>query len=106
MAEDQRADGGQDPQTEDEVTTGPAIDATEEELPPERFRTICEVHRQIFQELRRRNQLDPLLELLREAYTMAKKMNNKLRQYKHNYDDGWWEEHRLDGEDLETPSQE
>ena len=29
---------------------------------------------------------------------MPKKMNNKLRQYKFNYDEGWWKTHRLDGE--------
>jgi len=28
-------------------------------------------------------------------------MNNKLRQYKHNYDDGWWDAHRLDGGELD-----
>jgi len=32
-----------------------------------------------------------ITEKLDESYTMAKKMDAKLRQYKHNYDDGWWE---------------
>ncbi len=32
-----------------------------------------------------------------------KKMNNKLRQYKHNYDDGWWEKNKLSGDiDLKS----
>jgi len=31
-------------------------------------------------------------------------MNNKLRQYKHNYDDdGWWEKNKLSGDvDLKS----
>lgn len=35
-----------------------------------------------------------IISLLEEAYKMAKKMNNKLIQYKYNYDDAWWEENR------------
>jgi hypothetical protein len=31
---------------------------------------------------------------LEEAYGMAKKMDAKLRQYKNNYDDNWWEQER------------
>jgi len=62
------------------------------------MRTICEVHREIYRELKKRNSDEPLLEKLEEAFNMAKKMNNKLRQYKHNYDDGWWEKHKLDGD--------
>ena len=65
---------------------------------PKQLRTICEVHREIYRELRKRNNNDPLLQKLEEAFDMAKKMNNKLRQYKFNYDDGWWEEHKLDGD--------
>ena len=51
------------------------------------FRTICEVHREIHDILINDKSIsdevsDKLTELLQEAYVMAKKMNNKLRQYK------------------------
>lgn len=60
----------------------------------QKFRTICEVHREIYDliyelpDSERKNQIEEKLE---EAFLMAKKMNAKLRQYKNNYDDGWWE---------------
>ena len=38
---------------------------------------------------------------MEEAFEYAKKMNNKLRQYKYNYDVGWWETHRLDGGEID-----
>lgn len=70
------------------------------------FRTICEVHREIHDILINDKSIsdevsDKLTELLQEAYVMAKKMNNKLRQYKHNYDDGWWEKNRNIKEKLD-----
>lgn len=60
------------------------------------FRTICEVHREIYDILECDKNLDlkvrnKVIDLLEEAYIMAKKMNGKLQQYKKNYDDGWWE---------------
>jgi hypothetical protein len=62
------------------------------------FRTICEVHREIYDILLTidvdEKVANTLIEKLEEAYKMAKKMNNKLRQYKHNYDDEWWEKNR------------
>ena len=40
---------------------------------------------------------------LKKHLTWQKKMNNKLRQYKHNYDDGWWEKNKLSGDiDLKS----
>lgn len=58
-------------------------------------RTICEVHREIYdivmdsyEPSKTRDNIETKLE---EAFTMAKKMNSKLRQYKYDYDDGWWE---------------
>jgi len=37
---------------------------------------------------------EEVLSRLEEAYGMAKKMDAKLRQYKNNYDDNWWEQER------------
>ena len=72
-------------------------------------RTICEVHREIYREIHdlyHKNVLNEeswqfITVRLEEAFEYAKKMNNKLRQYKHNYDDGWWDAHRLDGGELD-----
>ncbi len=62
-------------------------------------RTICEVHREIHDELYDNLQDHPsyemLLAKLEEAYGMAKKMDAKLRQYKNNYDDNWWEKEKV-----------
>jgi len=63
------------------------------------LRTICEVHREIHDILIETPNLDDklvnqIIDLLEEAYRMGKKMNYKLRQYKNNYDEGWWEETR------------
>lgn len=71
-------------------------------------RTICEVHREIYREIHNlyhnnkidKKECDSITEKLEEAFNYAKKMNNKLRQYKFNYDEGWWEQHRLDGGEL------
>jgi hypothetical protein len=58
-------------------------------------RTICEVHRELYDilesELKDHHTYNDINTRLQEAYTMAKKMDAKLRQYKHNYDDNWWE---------------
>ena len=69
------------------------------EVYKERFgRTICEVHREMYdimyEQLRLHPKYDELTTKLDEAYQMAKKMDAKLRQYKNNYDDGWWEKER------------
>jgi hypothetical protein len=73
-------------------------------------RTICEVHREVYRELFdcfynkqgniSQESFNFLTSHMEEAFEYAKKMNNKLRQYKHNYDDGWWETHRLDGGEI------
>lgn len=61
-------------------------------------RTICEVHREIYDELYENFKDHPAYEMiaakLQESYTMAKKMDAKLRQYKHNYDEDWWEKEK------------
>ena len=63
------------------------------------FRTICEVHREIYDILDDDETIEfevkeQVIELLEESYLMAKKMNGKLQQYKNNYDDGWWEKQK------------
>lgn len=60
------------------------------------FRTICEVHRELYDFLIKEEKIDnetanKIIDFLEEAYLIGKKMNSKLRQYKFNYDDGWFE---------------
>jgi len=61
-------------------------------------RTICEVHREIHDLLLEgsinQKLTNELIDLLETAYRMGKKMDGKLRQYKHNYDDNWWKKTR------------
>lgn len=58
-----------------------------------KLRTICEVHREIYDIIYDQND-EELKDLLNEAYVLAKKMDAKLRQYKNNYDNDWWEKER------------
>ena len=64
---------------------------------PKFGRTICEIHREmydiLFEDLTTERR-EEVLDRLEEAYGMAKKMDAKLRQYKNNYDDNWWEQER------------
>lgn len=60
-------------------------------------RTICEIHREMYDILYDTLEGDErkqVLGLLDEAYGMAKKMDAKLRQYKNNWDDDWYEKER------------
>ena len=61
-------------------------------------RTICEVHREIYDLLLdgsiNQTLANELIDLLETAYRMGKKMDGKLRQYKHDYDDNWWKKTR------------
>lgn len=57
------------------------------------LRTICEVHREIY-DIIYDSENEHLKELVNEAYVLAKKMDAKLRQYKNNYDDDWWQKER------------
>ena len=58
-------------------------------------RTICEVHREIYDILEEHfkdsKQFPELESRLQECYLMAKKMSLKLQQYKNGWDRGWWE---------------
>lgn len=55
--------------------------------------TVCEVIRNIY---KLASQIDDpkakeIMEKARTAIAMTKRMNSKLREYKGDYDEGWWE---------------
>jgi hypothetical protein len=57
--------------------------------------TICDVHRDVYQALKKNQKLTEdeksfLLERIEIAFKMGKSMDAKLRQYKNNYDNDWW----------------
>ena len=63
-------------------------------------RTILDVHRELFAKLD--GCVSPsVLGLLRIAFEMGKKMDNKVRQYKGGHGDDWWAKNRLAGGELE-----
>lgn len=64
------------------------------------MRTICEVHREIYTLVYFGKDKDEILPLVEEAFSMAKRMNNKLRQYNKGYDDDWYESQRQSAKDL------
>lgn len=63
--------------------------------------TVCDMQRKIWQ-ITHDDKMTNMTEegkvelehYLERAFLMAKKMNAKLRQYKYNYDDGWYAEER------------
>lgn len=55
-------------------------------------RTYCEVLRDIHDIMAAKGDMPEVIALLEEAYGIGKKMDAKLRQYKHGYDDNWYEE--------------
>jgi len=72
-------------------------------------RTICQAHREIYRQLIADGYTDGLeiMRVLREAYHMGKKMNNKLKAYKKSKDglrhqeEVWYRDHRLDGGEID-----
>jgi len=70
---------------------------------PHSKQTICELHRRMYRELVRRNPNDPLILVLEQAFQYAKKMGNRLRQHRNDFDDGWYETHKYDGGELHEP---
>lgn len=50
------------------------------------MRTICEVLREIYKD----EKSEVNKQKLEEAYNMAKNMDSMLREYKKNYDKGFW----------------
>lgn len=62
------------------------------------WRTICEVHREIYDACQAIGATE-ISELVLEAFIMGKKMDAKLREYKFDWDDGFYgknEDHRAD----------
>lgn len=70
------------------------------------FRTICEVHREIFDLTEpnadpwvAHNAMFKIRDLVLEAFVMGKKMDAKLREYKADWDAGFYDpnlDHRAD----------
>lgn len=61
------------------------------------FRTICEVHREIYEATTD----ERLRGLVLEAFAMAKKMDAKLREYKADWDAGFYQknhDHKQDSQ--------
>jgi len=61
--------------------------------------TICDVHRDLYRGINNNPKLsqeekDTLLQRIEVAFKMGKSMDAKLRQYKHNYDDNWWQKEK------------
>ena len=59
-----------------------------EDQPNPYFCTICEVLREMYYLAEGQEEI---VERIKEATMMAKRMKAKLLKYKHNYDDGWYE---------------
>lgn len=54
------------------------------------FWTVCEVIRKIYK-IASEIENKEIMREARIAHTMTKRMNRKLREYKSDYDYGWWE---------------
>jgi hypothetical protein len=65
-----------------------------------RRRTICEVHREIYDCLLDNESKEKIIELLEEAFELGKKMVIKLRQYKGGFSKEWYEENKNREESL------
>ena len=66
-----------------------------------KLRTLCEVLREINDELIGTEYHAAIFPKLIEAERMAKKMTKKLRSYSRKYDAGWWEANPDYERDLE-----
>lgn len=64
--------------------------------------TICECHRQLYCHMidSGYSEDDEEIALLKKAYDIGKKMSTRLRQYKYNYDRGWYEKNKLAGPQI------
>jgi predicted MPP superfamily phosphohydrolase len=54
--------------------------------------TICDIHRMIYKLIDEENDKEEIKYLLEEAFVIAKKMDAKLRMYKFDYEESWYEE--------------
>lgn len=70
------------------------------------FRTICEVHREIYTNVYLDQDKEHTLKLLEEAFGMAKRMNAKLRQYNKGYDNDWYEKQKKPAKALRAELRE
>ena len=68
--------------------------------------TICDIHRMIYHRILDNPQslTSPIIQnevklLLESAFAIAKKTDARLRMYKNNYDETWWEEERAKHEE-------
>ena len=70
-----------------------------------RRRTICEIHRELYRTLKADgvDEDSKAMTLLKEAYPIGKKLVAKLRQYKHGFDDGWYEKNKRGGPAISDP---
>ena len=53
--------------------------------------TICDIHRMIYKSVDSGDNIEETKYLLERAFVIAKKMDAKLRMYKHDYDDNWYQ---------------
>lgn len=71
-------------------------------IPAAKTRTLCEVHREMYYILTHESPSNEtnvkVCKLIEESYSMAKKMNAKLLQYKNKYPEEWYQKHKLDGD--------
>jgi len=65
------------------------------------LRTICEVLREVNDQLQGTAKHKQVLPLLIEAESMAKKMIRKLYEYNKNADEGWWRQNQDYKKDVE-----
>jgi len=63
--------------------------------------TICDIHRLIYhkildkpESLVEKDVQAEVIQLLEQAFVIAKKTDARLRMYKHDFDEGWWEEEK------------
>ena len=72
-----------------------------------RRRTICEVLRELWDlsEVTDEDLREEMQARLVDAYTMAKKMARKLREYKHQWPEGFWQANVDYEEDLHRRSE-
>jgi GH35 family endo-1,4-beta-xylanase len=63
--------------------------------------TICDIHRLIYHKILSKPETlvekdvqAEVIQLLEQAFVIAKKTDARLRMYKHDFDEGWWEEEK------------